>query len=180
MKSTASARSFGFSAARERVLRAIASTAEEWDATWQPGAEADPGTLYLPIVAGLRRGFLEARVTTAPDGSGVDVRVEPLREELHLQWNAVVVLGLAALGALTAVLWPFVPALQPLLPFALLIALSGWFLVVTRLRSSGVEEFFAAVGKALAARGDTKAGFDSAQPAGFDSARPAGEDESEP
>jgi hypothetical protein len=172
MKSTASARSFRFSASRDRVLEAIAGTAAEWDATWQPGSESEPGTLYLPIVAGLRRGFLEAGITTAPDGSGVEVRVEPLREELHLQWNAVVVLGLAALGALTAVLWPFVPALQPLLPFALLIALSGWFLVVTRLRSSGVEEFFAAVGKVLTARGDTEAGFDSAQPAGEDEPAP--------
>jgi hypothetical protein len=148
------------------VLEAIVQTAGEWDARWQPGPESEPGTLYLPIVAGLRRGVLEARVTTVQDASRVEVRVEPSREVLHLQANAVVILALSALGALTAVLWPFVPALQPLLPFAILIALSGWFLVVTRLRSSGVDEFFEAVGKALTARGDTEAGFDSAQPAG--------------
>jgi hypothetical protein len=153
MKSTAfsSSRQFRFSVPRARVLEAIVQTAGEWDARWQPGAQSQPGTLVLPIVAGLRRGILEARVGILPDSAGVEVRIEPVREALHLQGNAVVILALSALGALTAVLWPFVPALQPLLPFAILIALSGWFLVVTRLRSSGVDEFFEAVGKALVA-----------------------------
>jgi hypothetical protein len=62
-----------------------------------------------------------------------------------VQGNAVAFLVLGALGATAAVLWPFVPALLTLVPLGLVLALGSWYLVVVRLRNSGVEEFLDAV-----------------------------------
>jgi hypothetical protein len=58
---------------------------------------------------------------------------------------AVMILILSALGAVLTVLWPFYPQLITVAPFGALIALGGWFLVVSRLRTSGPDEFLAAV-----------------------------------
>ena len=40
-------------------------------------------------------------------------------------------------------LWPFFPRLLQLAPFGAVIALGGWFLVISRLRTSGPDEFLA-------------------------------------
>ena len=42
-------------------------------------------------------------------------------------------------------LWPFYPQLIAVAPFGALLALGGWFLVVSRLRTSGPDEFLDAV-----------------------------------
>ena len=48
----------------ERALAAVAAVAEDWGAEWAP--EPGGGQLYLPVVAGLRRGLLSGRLTAGP------------------------------------------------------------------------------------------------------------------
>jgi hypothetical protein len=63
----------------------------------------------------------------------------------YVQTASVVVLLLAGAGALLTLLWPFYPKLIAVAPFGAILALGGWFLVVSRLRTSGPDEFLAAV-----------------------------------
>lgn len=127
----------------EKALAAVARTAEEWGAEFQPGVSG--GELHLPVVAGLRRGLVIGvlEVRAAPRGSRVVFR--PERSIYHVQTSSVVVLLLALAGAGLTVLWPFYPELIAVAPFGALLALGGWFLVVSRLRTSGPDEFLAAV-----------------------------------
>ncbi len=71
-------------------------------------------------------------------------------EESHLevQRASVAVLGLAVLALLPALAWPFQPKLLALLPFAAVMGLLAWWLVLSRLENSGPEEFFATVATA--------------------------------
>jgi len=71
-------------------------------------------------------------------------------EESHLAVHAgsVVVLSIAVVPALGALAWPFWPPLLALAPLAAVLGLLAWWLVVARLRSSGPEEFFAALAAA--------------------------------
>ena len=55
------------------------------------------------------------------------------------------VLLFATAGGILTVLWPFFPDLLAVAPFGAVIALGGWFLVITRLRTSGPDEFLEAV-----------------------------------
>ena len=126
----------------------------------------------LPRVAGLHRGILVGRIQLYPGSAGeaepdpvraaasrtrVVFEVEAAHDHVHLA--AVVILALAAFGALLTVVWPFFPSLLPVAPFGALLALGGWFLVISRLQNSGPEEFFHLVEETLA--GDS-AGADPA------------------
>jgi hypothetical protein len=51
----------------------------------------------------------------------------------------------AIAGAVLTMLWPFFPQLLPLAPFGAILALGGWFLVLSRLRNSGPDEFLVMV-----------------------------------
>ena len=62
-----------------------------------------------------------------------------------MHWQAVVILLFGTAGALATMLWPFYPRLLGLAPLGIVLSLAAWFLVASRLRSSGLEEFFAAV-----------------------------------
>jgi hypothetical protein len=70
-------------------------------------------------------------------------------EESRLEVNrsAAVVLVFGGLGGLIVALWPFFPALMPLLPVAVVLPLVAWLLVVARLRSSYTEDFLKLVGE---------------------------------
>ena len=125
------------------VIAAVARAAEAWGAEleWQKTG----GRLHLPFVSGLRRGLVSGplSVEPIPDGSRVVFRAE---ESAHyVQTSAVALLLVAGAGGLLTVLWPFYPKMLPVAPFGALLALGGWFLVVSRLRSSGPDEFLAAV-----------------------------------
>jgi len=142
---------------RERALAAVAAAADAWGADWlrdgHDGSASRGGRLALPVLAGLRRGVARVRVDTWEQGAAtrVTAREEERRDGLHVA--AVVVLAISALGALTTVVWPFFPTLLPLAPFGALLALGGWFLVISRLQSSGPEEFLELVAKVAAAEG---------------------------
>ena len=53
------------------------------------------------------------------------------------------VLLLSLAGAVVAVLWPFFPRLLAVAPLGVALAVGGWLLVVSRLTTSGPEEFLA-------------------------------------
>lgn len=125
----------------------VSSVLDEAAEAW--GAELESASsrrrIQLPILAGLRRGVVRGTVTVEPaaGGSRVVLREEERLDHVHMP--SLMVLLLAVLGAALTVLWPFYPQLLPIAPFGALMALGGWFLVISRLRSSGPEEFLKTV-----------------------------------
>jgi hypothetical protein len=133
----------------EKALAAICGTAEEWGAEFQPRGFTG-GELRLPVVAGIRRGLVTGPVEVRPETAGSRVVFLPETSTYYVQTASVMVLLLAVAGALLTVLWPFYPKLIAVAPFGAILALGGWFLVVSRLRTSGPDEFLAAVAVAAA------------------------------
>ncbi len=125
---------------REEALKAVGEAADIWGAAWQPDGWG--GRLELPVAAGLRRGVLCGRVSVDPgaDGCKILFRVETSNHSVNTP--AMVVLLLGGIGALSATLWPFFPVLLPLAPVSVVLALAAWLLVVSRVRTSGPEDFF--------------------------------------
>jgi hypothetical protein len=138
---------------RDAALEALAEAAEAWGAAWT--REGTGGDLALPFLAGLHRGWLRVRVSTEPAASpaeapGADrttVRLDVTERHEGVHWPGVVVLLISAAGGALVALWPFFPRLLPLAPFGAILALGGWFLIVSRLRSSGPGEFLELVEK---------------------------------
>jgi hypothetical protein len=127
----------------EQAVSAVGRTAEDWGAEFQ--RDGTGGTLHLPVVAGIRRGLVTGPVEIQPTGEGSRVTFRPERSIYYVQTAAVVILLLSTFGAVLTFLWPFFPKLLAVAPFGAVLALGGWFLVVSRLRSSGPEDFLAAV-----------------------------------
>ncbi len=128
----------------ERVLPAVATVAAEWDAQWDPGRGG--GQLYLPVVAGLRRGLLSGRLearASAGGGTRLTLAAETTHWRVHRSAAAVLVLGAA--GAVPVMLWPLSAELLALAPVGLVFIFLAWFMVVSRLRTLGAEEFLEAV-----------------------------------
>ncbi len=117
------------------ALAAATRAASDW------GAELAGGRLHLPVTAGLRRGFMEGELAAEalPDGSRLSFRVE--KSEYSVRPGPVAVLLLGALGGLTLVVWPLYPPLLHLAPLGIVLALGAWFIVLSRLRVSGPDEF---------------------------------------
>ncbi|HSM14695.1 MAG TPA: hypothetical protein VLA66_11570 [Thermoanaerobaculia bacterium] len=135
-------REIGQGAAATRAT--VGRLAAEWGAEWTPAG--DGGRLALPVVFGLRRGVAVGRLEVAP--LGVDrCRVAWELEESHLEVHrgSVVVLSLAAVPLVAVLGWPLWPPLLALAPLAAVLGLLAWWLVVSRLRSSGPEDFLAAL-----------------------------------
>lgn len=128
----------------DAALAALRRAADEWGAELR--REESALWLYLPVVHGLRRGLIAGPVQVEPaaDGSRIVFRSE--ESDLSVQVAPVIVLLLAVGGAALATLWPFFPDLLPLAPFGAILALGGWFLILSRLRTSGPEEFLGTVG----------------------------------
>ena len=149
------------SGAPERALAAVAAEAEVWGGEWE--GHATGGRLGLPALFGLRRGVVAGEIAVAPRPAGPglpessEIRSEiawhHLRSELHLHRPAVAILALAAAAGLGTLLWPFFPVLIRLVPAAILLSLSAWWLVVSRLRTAGPREFLDAVRARLAGEG---------------------------
>ena len=126
---------------------ALAAAADAWGAEWtSDSASRAGGRLVLPVVFGLRRGVLIGRVDLEPAGDGARLTWKLEESHLELQRASVAVLIFAVLALLPALAWPFQPKLLALLPFALVMGLLAWWLVLSRLETSGPEEFFATVG----------------------------------
>jgi len=136
----------------EQALSALQQTAEDWGAQIQAGedgaVEMTGSRLHLPVVAGIRRGLVSGPVEVQPAEGGARVVFRPEQSVYYVQTAAVMILILSVAGAALTVLWPFYPQLMTVAPFGALIALGGWFLVVSRLRTSGPDEFLTAVAAA--------------------------------
>ena len=120
------------------VREAARATVEAWGGEWEEEGARD--RVRLPIQAGLRRALATGTMRAADEGreTCLELELEPSSWSLHLP--GVAVLLLATLAAIPVVLWPFFPALGPLVPLGLLAALGAWFLVVARLQNRGAEE----------------------------------------
>ena len=133
----------------EQALAALRQTAEDWGAQLQAGEESSSATaggrLHLPVLAGIRRGLVSGPVEVQPAEGGSRVVFRPEQSVYYVQTPAVTILILSVAGAALTVLWPFYPQLMTVAPFGAIIALGGWFLVVSRLRTSGPDEFLTAV-----------------------------------
>jgi hypothetical protein len=127
----------------EEALAAVRRTAEDWGAEFQ--GQDSASQLHLPVVAGIRRGLVTGTVEVQPAQGGSRVVFRPETSVYYVQTSAVMILLLAAAGGVLTFVWPFFPKLMPVAPFGALLALGGWFLVVSRLRTSGPDEFLAAV-----------------------------------
>jgi hypothetical protein len=134
------------------ALRALRAAAEEWGADFAPDSSAatgGPGSgggeLRLPVVAGLRRGLLSGPVAVTPAGRGSRLVFRPATQDYYLETLAVALLAMAAAGALLTVAWPLFPRLLPVAPLGAVLAVGGWFLVLSRRRGQGPEEFLASV-----------------------------------
>jgi len=125
------------------VMAAVTRAADAWGAEFE--RQGAGGRLHLPFIAGLRRGLVSGplSVEAVPGGSRVVFRAEESNHYVHTA--SVAVLLLAGLGGVLTILWPFYPKLLPVAPFGALFALGGWFLVISRLRTSGPDDFLATV-----------------------------------
>jgi hypothetical protein len=130
----------------ELVAAALARAADAWGAELEQDEDRDTaGTLHLPFVAGLRRGLLSGPVTVEPIAEGSRVVFREERSIRHVHTPSVFVLLIAGVGALLTVLWPFFPRLLPISSLGAVLALGGWFLVISRLQTSGPDEFLASL-----------------------------------
>lgn len=142
------------------VVRAhLAEVAEAW------GAELEPtdtgGELHIPVVNGLRRGVCSGPLIILATEDGSRVVFTQAERNLWVNRPAVGFLTLALVGAILTVLWPFFPRLLPAAPAGAILALAGWFLVISRLRNSGPREFLetlAVVGAEKRAKGTSVGG----------------------
>ena len=126
----------------EAARARLAELAEAWDGRYEDDR------LALPVVFGLRRGVALGRVEVVRLGDSRS-RLAWTLEESHLEVHraSVAVLLFAAVPLVVTVAWPFHPPLFALVPFAAVSGLVAWWLVVSRLRSRGPHEFFAALGE---------------------------------
>ena len=148
------------------MLAAVAAAAEDWGAEWAPGT-GGAGQLYLPVVAGLRRGVLSGQLAARSSGDGgtrLTLTAETTHWRVHRSAAAVLVLG--ALGALPVILWPLSPDYLALAPVGLVLMFLAWFMVVSRLRTAGAVEFLEAVRHRLAAGEPERLGGTDAAPTG--------------
>ena len=130
------------------ALAAVADAAEAWGGSWE--LREGGGLLRLPVQAGLRHGELEVGVAaTGLPAGGVELAFGVERAAWTVHRTAAGLLVMAALGALATLLWPFVPALGPLAPMGVVLAVAAWLVVLSRLRHHGLAELTEEVGERL-------------------------------
>lgn len=126
---------------RDTVLQAVAAAAEAFQGHWDP----NEGRISLSIRAGLRTGTWHGLLHLAGDRSSTHLRLDAEREEYRVDHAAFAMLCLSGISAIPLLLWPFFPRLLALLPIALVLAVGGWLLVLSRLQNQGPEEFLETV-----------------------------------
>jgi hypothetical protein len=133
---------------RDTALAALVSTVEDWGGEWNAAGEG--GELRLPVEAGLRRGFVRARAVATVEGRGSELTVEIVEARWWVHRTALALLLGAAVPATAGVLWPFYPALAPLVPLGLVLGAASWLAILSRLRHRGPAELMADLEAALA------------------------------
>jgi len=137
----------------ERVRATLPRVVDDWGGTLE--ATPEGARIALPVVAGLRRGHVGGSLSVEPTGSGSAVVFVIESAELRVNVAACAILLLSAAGAATGMAWPWFPRLLPAVPLGLVLAIGGWLLIASRLRSSGPEEFLAALRLAALAPDET-------------------------
>ncbi len=127
----------------DAALSALRRAVDDWGAELR--TENGESWLDLPVVHGLKRGYVSGRVRVEAREEGARIAFQPEETRLYVQTASIFILTAAILGALPTILWPFFPGLLPLAPFGAILALGGWFLVLSRLRNSGPAEFLVMV-----------------------------------
>jgi hypothetical protein len=122
-------------------LNLVAMAADAWGGIWQAEGRGG-GRLGLPVIAGVRRGWVAGQLTVEPAGDGSRLTYRVDTSEYRVEKSAAMVLLVASLGAIVTVVAPLFPALLGLVPISIILCLMAWFFVVARLRNSGPEEFF--------------------------------------
>lgn len=122
-------------------LNLVAMAADAWGGMWQAEGRGG-GRLGLPVIAGLRRGWVAGQLTVEANGDGSRLTYRVDKSEYRVQKSAALILLVAAFGAGVTVIAPLFPALLSLVPLGIVMSLIAWFFVVARLRNSGPEEFF--------------------------------------
>lgn len=143
-------RSVEIDRAVEQALALVERAAEEWGAEHR--LESGRTRVVLPVRAGLRQGVIEAEISAEAIETGTRLTLQEIRSHWQVQTSAVVVLLISAAGGIVAFLWPFFPDLIPLAPFGAILALSGWFLVISRLQTSRPADFLRTI-EVLAEKG---------------------------
>lgn len=111
-----------------------------WNAAWEAGSKG--GRLLLPVLAGIRRGRVLARLSVVPSGDGSEIRLDVEEEEYEVNRPAALFLVLGAIGGLVTILWPLAPEqMLDFLPLAVVFLLGSWLLVASRLRTAGPRDF---------------------------------------
>jgi hypothetical protein len=127
----------------------LAREAEGWGGEWQ-AESASQGRLLLPVLAGVRHGWVEGSLRVEPvaeDASRSRLTLRVDKSLYRVRRSTVTVLGIAALGALCFLLAPFIPRLWSLVPLGFMVSLGAWFFILSGLRNSGPEEFFEILGE---------------------------------
>lgn len=127
--------------APSEALRLVAEHSERWGGAWDP-LGADAGKLGLPVIAGIRRGWVEGDVRVEPAAAGSRIHFEKDHCAYTVDRGSLMVLAAAAVGCLFSLLAIFIPKLLPLMPIGILLAIGAYLVVIARLRNSGLEEFF--------------------------------------
>ena len=122
-------------------LNLVAMAAEAWGGMWQAESRGG-GRLGLPVIAGVRRGWVAGQLTVERWGKGSRLTYRVDKSEYKVQKPAALILSLASLGAVVTIIAPLFPTLLRLVPLSIVLCLVAWFFVVARLRNSGPEEFF--------------------------------------
>jgi hypothetical protein len=86
---------------------------------------------------------IEGRITIERHDGASRATLDVNGSQWTVNRTAVGILLSGALGGVVLILLPFFPQLLQLMPIAVMLSLAAWFLVVSRLRSSGLEEFLA-------------------------------------
>ncbi len=124
----------------ENARRALNTTVAAWGAAWTENAGG--GDLGAP--RGRRAAPRPGPWPGRDRARSATARWSGLREaerRLEINQSAVAVLAIGALAGVLLLLWPFFPRLLAAAPLAAVLAFLAWFMVVSRLRTSGPEEF---------------------------------------
>ena len=123
----------------DEAMRAAESAAGLWGAEWR--GEGGSARIRLPVTAGVRRGVLDGRLWAEPGTAGSQLILQVEDASYRLHWPAVLILLFGAFGAVCITLWPIFPTLAKLLPIAVVLMVAAWFLVSSRIRMSGPDEY---------------------------------------
>ena len=122
------------------ALKSLGALADTWGGGWK-GEGQDGGRLVIPVLAGLRRGYVGYAVSARSESKGTRLHFVEEESDLKVHQPTLIVLLIAACAGLSTLVMPFVPKLLPLLPPAVVLCLATWLFIVARLRNSGLDEF---------------------------------------